>query len=107
MTDKLSYVPHPLARAVIQNDYILYFNKGRSCGHVLWDSLNELGKRDNIRGLPSILSLFRHELNKSNDTGARVLEALYHMIFKSTLKSRILGVEMLSFCHNDVMVVIT
>ena len=28
--------------------------------HVL---LNELGKRDKMRGLPSILSLFRNELN--------------------------------------------
>ena len=33
---------------------------------VLLDSLNELGKRDKMRGLPSILSLFRNELNKFN-----------------------------------------
>ena len=31
---------------------------------------NELEKRDKIRGLPSILSLFRNELNKFNNTGA-------------------------------------
>ena len=30
--------------------------------HVLLNLLNELGKRDKIRGLPSILSLFRNEL---------------------------------------------
>ena len=30
--------------------------------HVLLDLLNELGKRDKMRGLPSILSLFRNEL---------------------------------------------
>ena len=32
--------------------------------HVLLNLLNELGKRDKMRGLPSILSLFRNELNK-------------------------------------------
>ena len=32
--------------------------------HVLLILLNELGKRDKRRGLPSILSLFRNELNK-------------------------------------------
>ena len=29
--------------------------------HVLLNLLNELGKRDKMRGLPSILSLFRNE----------------------------------------------
>ena len=32
---------------------------------VLFNLLNELGKRDKMRGLSSILSLFRNELNKS------------------------------------------
>ena len=30
---------------------------------VLLNLLNELGKRDKMRGLPSILSLFRNEFN--------------------------------------------
>ena len=30
--------------------------------HVLLNLLNELGKRDKMRGLPSILSLFRNDL---------------------------------------------
>ena len=34
--------------------------------HVLLILLNELGKRDKMRGLPSILSLFRNEFNKFN-----------------------------------------
>ena len=34
--------------------------------------LNEFGKRDKIRGLPSILSLFRNEFNKFNNTGAQM-----------------------------------
>ena len=33
--------------------------------HVLLNLLNELGKRDKMRGLPSILSLFRNEFNNS------------------------------------------
>ena len=40
--------------------------------HVLLDLLNELGKRDKIRGLPSTLSLIRNEFNKFNNTGARM-----------------------------------
>ena len=32
--------------------------------HVLLNLLNELGKRDKMRGLPSILSLFLNEFNK-------------------------------------------
>ena len=39
--------------------------------HVLLNYLlNELGKRDKMRGLPSILSLFGNEFNKFNNTGA-------------------------------------
>ena len=41
--------------------------------------LNKMRKRDEMRGLPSILSLFRNELNKLNDTGARMLDSVYHM----------------------------
>ena len=48
--------------------------------HVLLNLLNELGKRDKMRGLPSILSLFRNEFNKFNNTRARMLESIYHMI---------------------------
>ena len=33
--------------------------------HVLLNLLNKLGKRDKMRGLPSILSLFRNELLNS------------------------------------------
>ena len=38
--------------------------------HVLWNLFNELGKRDKMRGLPSIFSFFRNEFNKFNDTRA-------------------------------------
>ena len=47
--------------------YILYRGSYMSA-HVLLNLLNELGKRDKMRGLPSILSLFRNEFNKFNNT---------------------------------------
>ena len=47
--------------------------------HVLLNLLNELEKRDKMRGLPSILSLFRIELNKFKNTRARMLDSIYHM----------------------------
>ena len=36
--------------------------------HVLLNLLNELGKSDKMRGLPSILSLFRNKFNNFNNT---------------------------------------
>ena len=48
-----------------------YLNRGSYMSvHVLLNLLNELGKRDKMRGLPSILSLFRNEFNKFNNTRA-------------------------------------
>ena len=61
--------------------------------HVLLNLLKELGKRDKMRGLPSILSLFCNEFNKFNNTGARMLDSIYHMTL-SLLKTRILDVKM-------------
>ena len=37
-----------------------------------------------MRGLPSILSPFRNEFNKFNNTRARTLDSIYHMA--NTLK---------------------
>ena len=54
--------------------------------HVLLNLLNELGKRDKMRGLQSILSFFRNEFNKFNNTRARMLYSIYHMT--NTLKSQ-------------------
>ena len=42
--------------------------------HLLLNLLNELGLRDEMRGLSSILSLFRNELNKLNNTRARMCD---------------------------------
>ena len=49
--------------------------------HVLFNLLNELRKRNTMRGLPSILSLFRNEYNIFNNTRARMLDSIYHMPF--------------------------
>ena len=49
--------------------------------HVLLNLSNELGKRDKMRGLSSILSLIRNKFNKFNNTGARILDSIYHMTF--------------------------
>ena len=55
--------------------------------HVLFNLLHELGKRDKMRGLSSILSLFRNEFNKFIYTRARMLDSIYHMT--NTLKSHL------------------
>ena len=47
--------------------------------HVLLNLLNELEKSDKIRCLPSILLLFRNDFNKFNNTGAQMLDSIYHM----------------------------
>ena len=44
--------------------------------HVLLNLLNELGKRDKLRGLSSNLSLFRNEFNKLNNTRVRMLDSI-------------------------------
>ena len=66
--------------------------------HVLLNLLNELRKRDKMRGLPSTLSLFRNEYNKFNNTRARMLDSVYHMTntFKSHFWRK--NVIMLSLC---------
>ena len=50
--------------------------------HALLNLLNKLEKRDKMRGLPSILSLFRNEFNKFNNTKARMLYSIYHMTLR-------------------------
>ena len=47
--------------------------------HVLLNLLNELGKTDKMRCLPSIISLVCNEFKLLNDTGALMLDSIYHM----------------------------
>ena len=44
--------------------------------HVLLNLLNELGEGEKMRGLSSILSLFRNEFNKFNNIRARMLDSI-------------------------------
>ena len=50
--------------------------------HFLLNLLNELGKRDQIQGLSSILSLFRNSFDKFNNTRAQMLDSIYHMTLR-------------------------
>ena len=47
--------------------------------HVLLNLLNELRKRDKMRGLPCILSFFCNDFNKFNNAIARMLDSIYYM----------------------------
>ena len=59
--------------------------------HVLLNLLNKLRKRDKMQGLPCILSLFRNEFNKFNNTRAGMLDSIYHMMTLKTLKIKFLA----------------
>ena len=75
-TIKANLLPIPSSFSILQEKT----NRGSyMSAHVLLNLLNELGKRDKMRGLPSILSLFRNEFNKFNDTRALMLDSIYHM----------------------------
>ena len=50
--------------------------------HVLLNLLNNLRKRDKMRGIPRILSLFYNKFNKFNNTGAQMLDSIYYMTLK-------------------------
>ena len=53
------------------HDVHISLNRGSyMSAHVLLNLLNELGKRDKMRGLLGILFLFRNEFNKFNNTRA-------------------------------------
>ena len=61
--------------------------------HALLNLLNKLGKSDKMCGLLSILSLFHNQFDKFNNTGARMLDSIFHMTLK-LLKNHIFGVKM-------------
>ena len=62
--------------------------------HVSLNLLNGLRKRGKMRGLPSILSLFRNPFNKFNYTEARMLDSIYQLTL-SLLLNLISGVKTL------------
>ena len=52
-----------------------------------------------MRGLPCILSIFRNEFNKFNNTGVQVLDSIYHMSLLKLLRIHIFGIKTLGFCN--------
>ena len=46
--------------------------------HVLLNLFNTLRKLERMRGLLITLSLFRNKFNKFNNTGARMLDSIFH-----------------------------
>ena len=64
--------------------------------HVLLNLLNELEKRDKMRGLPSILSLFCNELNDINKNKSTNVIFYLSYDIKITLKSH--------FCRKYVII---
>ena len=69
--------------------------------HVLLNSINELRKRDKMRDLSSILSLFCNEFNKFNNTGAGMLDSIYHMTLK-LLKIALTAVAISEWSKNGI-----
>ena len=66
--------------------------------HVILNLLNKLREKDKMLNVLSILSLFCNSLNKFNNTGAQMLDSIYHMTLK-LLIHHILGVKTSRFCH--------
>ena len=76
--------------------------------HVVLNLLSKLGKRDKIRGLLRILSLFRNKFNKLNNTRARMLDSIYHMPLRLLLNLiSVVNVIIYHYVRNVVIDVIT
>ena len=79
--------------------------------HVLLNLLIKLRKREKIRSLRNIISLFHNKFNEFNHTGARMIgnKSILCMTLK-LLKKHIFGVKTSTFCEiigNIVMRVIS
>ena len=60
------------------------------CDHVLYNVLNKLRISEKMQGLPIIFLLFHNEFNKFNNTGAQMLDSIYHYDIKNKFKITIL-----------------
>ena len=60
---------HFLYSTYLEAEEVYIHRRSYMSAHVLLTLVNELGKSDKMRGLPSILSLFRNEFNKFYLTG--------------------------------------
>ena len=50
--------------------------------HVLLNLLNELGKKIRCEAVPSMLLISPNKLNKSDNTGVRMQDSIYHLTLK-------------------------
>ena len=68
---------------ILLSFYQPFVNRESSmCAHVLLNLSGELGKRDKMLGLLSIASFFGNKFNKFSNTGAGMLNFIYHMPLK-------------------------
>ena len=82
---KLLYVYIPVWATIIRQlraVHCLLYRGSYMKAHVLLNLLNKLGKRDQMRGLLSNLSIFRNKFNRFNNTRARMLDSNYHMTLR-------------------------
>ena len=68
--------------------------------HVSLNILNKLRKRNKLRGLLKIVSLFQQDFNKFNNTGARMLGPIYNMTLK-LFRNRIFAWKRQDFAMHD------
>ena len=95
--DLVINIPHELWIIGCVNIEPARINKGfYMSANVLLNFFNELGKSDKMPVSLNILSLFRNELNKLNNTGAQKIYSIYHMKLK-ILQNRIFGVQIEDF----------
>ena len=66
--------------------------------HILLNLLNKLRKTDKMQGLQNIISFFRNEFKKFNNTQGRWLDPIYHMMFK-LFCFHFFGVKMSRVCQ--------
>ena len=67
-------------------------------GKFLLNLLNELRKSNKMQGLPSILSFFRKVFNIFKNTGAPMIDSIYHMTL-NYFEITLLGVKIIGFCR--------
>ena len=81
-------------------DFAHFYSSCSEDAHVLLNLLNELGKRNKLQGLPTIILLFRNEFNKFNNTREWMLDSICHSHMKlKILQTLVLGMQNSRFCH--------
>ena len=77
--------------SILTYDLLFCIKYIEECSYLL-NLLNKSRKRDKMRDLSGILSIFRNEFDKFNNTPARILDFIYHMTLK-VLKNHIFGLK--------------